>query len=69
MPQSSEAPEMAAVPAKAFYPAEASHQQVYTLHPNNPYIVFNDAPKVARLQQLFPELYWPKSQVGEVDLH
>lgn len=42
---------------KAFYPAEAYHQNYATLHPDNPYIVINDAPKVAHLRQLFPELY------------
>jgi len=45
------------VPLKAFYPAEAYHQHYYDRHPRNPYIVINDAPKVAHLQQLFPELY------------
>jgi len=45
------------VPLKTFYPAEAYHQHYYDLHPNNPYIAFNDAPKVARLQKLFPEIY------------
>jgi peptide-methionine (S)-S-oxide reductase len=42
---------------KAFYPAEAYHQDYVTLHPDNPYIVYNDAPKVAHLQQEFPDLY------------
>jgi len=32
------------VPLKAFYPAEAYHQDYASLHPNNPYIVYNDAP-------------------------
>ena len=45
------------VPLTAFYPAEAYHQHYYDLHPRNPYIVINDAPKVAHLQRLFPELY------------
>jgi peptide-methionine (S)-S-oxide reductase len=45
------------VPLKAFYSAEAYHQHYYDRHPDNPYIVFNDAPKVAHLQRLFPELY------------
>ena len=45
------------VPLTAFYPAEAYHQHYYDLHPHNPYIVINDAPKVAHLQRLFPELY------------
>jgi peptide-methionine (S)-S-oxide reductase len=45
---------------KAFYPAEAYHQNYATLHPNQPYIVFNDAPKVAHLRQEFPDLYTGK---------
>jgi len=45
------------VPLTAFYPAEAYHQDYATLHPDNPYIVYNDAPKVAHLRQEFPELY------------
>lgn len=45
------------VPLKAFYPAEAYHQDYAVNHPNNPYIVYNDAPKVAHLHQQFPELY------------
>lgn len=45
------------VPLKAFYPAEAYHQDYATRHPDNPYIAYNDAPKVAHLRQKFPELY------------
>jgi len=45
------------VPLQAFYPAERYHQNYATLHPNDPYIVINDAPKVANLRKLFPELY------------
>jgi peptide-methionine (S)-S-oxide reductase len=45
---------------KAFYPAEAYHQDYATKHPNEPYIYFNDAPKVARLEKQFPELYVKK---------
>jgi peptide-methionine (S)-S-oxide reductase len=48
------------VPLKAFYPAEAYHQDYATLHPYEPYIVFNDAPKVVHLKQQFPELYLGK---------
>lgn len=44
-------------PLKAFYPAEASHQNYLRLHPNEPYIVYNDAPKLVHLKQLFPQLY------------
>jgi peptide-methionine (S)-S-oxide reductase len=45
------------MPLKAFYPAEAYHQDYATRHPDNPYIVYNDAPKVAHLRQQFPGLY------------
>ena len=48
------------VPLKAFYPAEAYHQDYATRHPHDLYIVYNDAPKVAHLQQEFPELYTGK---------
>jgi peptide-methionine (S)-S-oxide reductase len=48
------------VPLKAFYPAEAYHQNYATLHPDNPYIAFNDAPKVEHLRQEFPALYTGK---------
>jgi peptide-methionine (S)-S-oxide reductase len=57
------------VPLKAFYPAEAYHQHYFSEHPDNPYIVINDAPKVANLQKLFPTLYQPEQQVVDVQLH
>jgi peptide-methionine (S)-S-oxide reductase len=44
----------------AFYPAEAYHQDYATLHPYQPYIMFNDAPKVANLKTMFPELWRDK---------
>jgi peptide-methionine (S)-S-oxide reductase len=44
-------------PGKAFYPAEAYHQDYLTLHPHQPYIAINDIPKVEALQQLFPDRY------------
>jgi len=44
-------------PLQAFYPAEAYHQNYATLHPNQPYIFYNDAPKVANLRKEFPEMY------------
>jgi peptide-methionine (S)-S-oxide reductase len=47
-------------PLQVFYPAEAYHQNYAALHPNQPYIVFNDAPKVEHLRQEFPELYTGK---------
>jgi len=45
------------VPLQAFYTAEAYHQNYAANHPDSPYIVYNDAPKVAHLQREFPELY------------
>ena len=48
------------VPLQAFYPAEAYHQNYAALHPNQPYIRFNDAPKVEHLRQEFPNLYTGK---------
>jgi peptide-methionine (S)-S-oxide reductase len=45
------------VPLEGFYPAEAYHQNYATLHPNQPYILFNDAPKVEHLRKEFPDLY------------
>jgi len=44
-------------PLKAFYPAEAYHQHYLSQHPDDPYIVYNDAPKLVHLKQLFPALY------------
>ena len=44
-------------PLKAFYPAEAYHQDFLSRHPDHPYIVFNDAPKIASLKKLFPQDY------------
>jgi len=47
------------VPLTAFYPAEDYHQNYLALHPDNPYIVVNDMPKLERLRQDFPGLYQP----------
>jgi peptide-methionine (S)-S-oxide reductase len=44
-------------PGKAFYPAEAYHQDFLVQNPTYPYIVYNDLPKVANLKRLFPDLY------------
>jgi peptide-methionine (S)-S-oxide reductase len=40
-----------------FYKAEAYHQDYLALHPDYPYIVFNDLPKVAALKAVFPADY------------
>src|SRR5437868_10187023 len=47
-------------PLEAFYPAEAYHQDYLTLHPNQPYIVYNDIPKVEALKKIFAENYIEK---------
>jgi peptide-methionine (S)-S-oxide reductase len=48
------------VQLRAFYPAEAYHQDYLEHHPYEPYIVINDLPKLADLQRQFPELYIAK---------
>ena len=44
-------------PLKAFYPAEPYHQDYLLRHPAQPYIVYNDLPKIDDLKRLFPTLY------------
>lgn len=44
-------------PFEAFYRAEEYHQEYLANHPNEPYIVYNDLPKLDRLKQQFPDLY------------
>jgi peptide-methionine (S)-S-oxide reductase len=47
-------------PLQAFYPAEAYHQDYATLHPYQPYIAYNDLPKVENLKRLFVDTYREK---------
>jgi len=42
---------------RAFYPAEAYHQDFLIRNPNYPYILINDAPKIASLKKLLPQDY------------
>src|ERR1700683_4483659 len=42
-------------PLEGFYPAEAYHQDYLTLHPNQPYIAYNDIPKAENLKKIFVE--------------
>ena len=46
-------------PLKQFFAAEEHHQNYLALHPNQPYIVFNDMPKLVQLRGVFPDLYKP----------
>ena len=43
-------------PLRAFYPAEAYHQDFVAHHPDYPYVVINDLPKLQALRQRFPRL-------------
>lgn len=45
------------VPLQQFYPAEEHHQNYLALHPNQPYIVIHDKPKLEQLRKQFPVLY------------
>lgn len=47
------------VPLKGFYEAEAYHQDYALKHPDNPYIMICDRPKIATLKQDFPDLFTP----------
>ncbi len=44
-------------PLNVFYEAESYHQNYAQNHPDNPYIMINDAPKVAALKKVFPTYY------------
>ena len=43
-------------PGKPFYAAEAYHQDYLTLNPRQPYIVYNDLPKIEALKKMFPSV-------------
>jgi peptide-methionine (S)-S-oxide reductase len=47
-------------PLEGFYPAEAYHQDYLTLHPSQPYIAYNDLPKIENLKKIFAENYQEK---------
>ena len=47
-------------PLQGFYAAEDYHQDYLTLHPNQPYIAFNDIPKVQNLKKIFADNYIEK---------
>ena len=45
---------------QGFFPAESYHQDYLTLHPNQPYIAYNDLPKIDNLKKLFAANYIEK---------
>jgi peptide-methionine (S)-S-oxide reductase len=44
-------------PLRGFYAAEGYHQDYLLKHPTQPYIVFNDLPKVRNFERTLPGLY------------
>jgi peptide-methionine (S)-S-oxide reductase len=55
-------------PLTGFYPAESYHQDYARKHPDNAYILINDAPKLARLKQAYPAMYQEEQMVVDVRL-
>jgi len=49
------------VPLPAFYPAESYHQHYVANNPDNPYVVYEDLPKLEHLHKRFPQLVKSKS--------
>jgi peptide-methionine (S)-S-oxide reductase len=47
-------------PLNAFYTAENYHQDYATIHPHEPYIMYNDAPKIADLKARYASLWSDK---------
>ena len=47
-------------PLEAFHDAESYHQDYLAQHPDEPYIVINDMPKVENLRKQLPQLYKEK---------
>jgi peptide-methionine (S)-S-oxide reductase len=44
------------VPFHGFYAAESYHQHYLDHNPDNPYIVYNDLPKLAQLKKQYPQM-------------
>src|SRR5262249_17399995 len=49
---------------RGFYRAEGYHQDYAMHNPDNPYIVYNDIPKLHKLKQEFPQLIKPNAWLG-----
>jgi peptide-methionine (S)-S-oxide reductase len=47
-------------PLQGFYPAEGYHQDYLFRNPHQPYIVYNDLPKIENLKRVFPDIYRDK---------
>ena len=45
------------IPLTKFFEAEEYHQDYLVHHPDQPYIIYNDAPKIRHLKRQFPALY------------
>jgi peptide-methionine (S)-S-oxide reductase len=55
---------------KGFYRAEGYHQDYLALNPANPYIAYNDLPKIENLKRLFPDYYSERPVLlAQSDLH
>jgi peptide-methionine (S)-S-oxide reductase len=52
-------------PLTGFYPAEPYHQDYLERHPTQPYIAYNDIPKVENLKRLFPDSYLDKPVLSQ----
>jgi len=48
------------VETATFYPAEGYHQDYLVRNPRQPYIVYNDLPKITELKRIFPGMYRPE---------
>ena len=50
-------------PLNKFFKAEDYHQDYATIHPDQPYIVHNDLPKIENLKVMFPDVWREKPKL------